>query len=613
MFRDLQNRLDESQSMVDSLLSREPKSTKQEPARSESDADRRRTRNQRVRNLLDTLREARQASQRATDDLQQQIDRKQHELEFANDRLAEQERSAIGSQHEQARLLEQIAELENQIAELNSDRQTAQQQHTDLTARWQHARYVGRNRAIRLVQALRETRRQMESLSNQSTSQPADNPSEVERWKSDHDTLLAEVQQLRESQKKAESELAWAEQEIAQVEQQSADLRGHIASLEQSLRNSEEVRSETQEPSAGDGLLQAQLATAIEEKDALQRQIAEYAQRQEELHTEIERLTQSEADSCAKLESAIEQAEILRRRIDEQADAFEAATAVSDLRDDPTETESNQNLSDPLASPGGDALAALRAKGLLCADFDEEEPSEVEDVRSTRPETHADSSDFVRAIPEKFEQDRDDDEESINAYMQGLLDRMRSKNGESSSPVPVVTDAKSIPKPKPSRKKLDATPASLDSEKPAVEELLSSNEFVPSKFAPEQTSDIRKLRELANETAKEAIDSATLHRWERLCKSKLLVSIGALLAGGILHFLSDSYLSWSFLTACLAYVITVFWWLQSAVIFSHVKSHRREKFEKRMQQEIFNGAEDFGATLNSINEEFDDTPVHEEA
>ncbi|QDU73903.1 Chromosome partition protein Smc [Bremerella volcania] len=609
-FSELQAKFDKTQQMVDSLLTREADAGDAaqavEAETAQVRAERRKRHNQRARLLLHHVRNLITSNNAIQEELREQLEIKQNQV---NEIRRELTANADATEEERARhrrLEADLQESEALIAHLKEQTSELQSREERLRERWISARKIGKNRVKSILSHLRGVRKQLSQLDGQSNEEDELGASRLTKLRLAYDDASRELNESRDSLKDAESELAWTQQELEQRQQHSEDLSRKIAELEQQLVDGQNAQPSGMPPEEAAQYesqlktLRSQLEDATLRGDDLKLQLEELRQQNLELHQTINQQKEIEENWKNQLEDARQQCLDIRRQLEderrladlqssheepepteEEQSAMNHLRSMGILRDTPSPTmpeESSYDESEdeiPEQSPAEDeAPSANPMTGLTSfPDFqfpEEETPQE--------PETEWESHEPVADTPadEPKPSTGSDDDISIDDYMQSLLARMRAKTGEPEPP----------PKPKPT-----AAEPVVQSE-PAKESEpvrpITREEFVPSRYAPEQTSDIRKLRELANETAKAAIDSATINRWESLCKSKLVVSMLALGTGFFLHYLSPSYLSISFAGACLAYVVTVFWWLQSAVIYQHVKNHRRERLEKRFNDEIIN-------------------------
>ncbi|MEW4452595.1 FHA domain-containing protein [Bremerella sp. JC817] len=597
-FQSLQAKFDEAQNLVDSLLARESETEQTSLLQNEQlRADRRQlrlTKHNRVRGLLSQVRELTQGNGKLQAELREQLEIKQNQLNELRQQLAASDDATEAERSQQRRLEADLAEAKQMIGHLKEQATELTAREDQLRGQWQLSRKHANARVKSILAHLRQTREQIA----QASEDEEDGNGAVSRLtelRLAYDEASRELQENRSSLKEAESELAWSQEELQDREGQVQELNSKIAEMELQLAKAQQAcehaenQEETSQFEGEVTQLQQQLEDASLRGDNLQRQLDELRQQNQELHETIVQQKQIEADWKDQLEEARQQCLAIRRQLEE-----ERRNASSPHSADEAHTHEEQEEA---------AMDHLRSMGILREtpshdEFERPDPQPSRDERKIDPKTGLTSYPNFQ-FPEEDELEESDDEPayappqppkqvahsdddvSIDDYMQSLLARMRAKHsGEPESHSKVEAQKKSETKHVPVEERVEEDVS-----------LITSEEFIPSRSAPEQTSDIRRLRELANEQAKAAIDSATLNRWELLCKSKLAVSLVALMAGLFLNYLSPSYLSTAFAGACLAYVVTVFWWLQSAVIYQHVKKHRRDRMEKRLSDEIVSSHE----------------------
>ncbi len=605
-FSDLQAKFDETQKLVDSLLAKEADvqttTESHEQLLTEQRIERRKQSNRRVRTLLNHVRDLITSNSQLQAELREQLEIKQNQITEIRQELVSTADASEEERAQRRRLEATLKESEATVSHLKEQSDELQSRAEQLRERWLSTRKNGKTRVKSILSHLREMRDQVVPAEETSESEDNGAVSRLTELRLAYDDASRELQENRDSLKHAESELAWSQEELEQREQLANELQSKIAELEQQLSEAHQAQPEGASPeelaqhAADVDSLRHQLEDATLRGDDLKLQLDELREQNVELQKTIHQQKEIEENWKQQLEDARQQCLTIRRQLEEERRIATPPTAA----DSPEEVEEHDS-----------AIDHLRSMGILretpeptsheATEPEEESPAELANEKETPnvnpvtgltsfpnfqfPEEEQDSpeSDYTAHESPSNEVKEDkpaggtsDDDISIDDYMQNLLARMRAKTGE--------------PEPAPQPKKTEPVKVEKSEPEPEPEPVrpITREEFIPSRNAPEQTSDIRKLRELANETAKAAIDSATINRWETLCKSKMMVSLFALAAGFTLHYLSTSYLSVAFAGACMAYVITVFWWLQSAVIYQHVKSNRKERMDKRFKDEIIN-------------------------
>jgi len=614
-FSALQAKFDQTQELVDSLLAREAEPSEQ-PAAAENESaelrvERRKRHNQRARHLIQHVRELISSNNTIQSELREQLEIKQNQVDGIRRELTSHAEATEEERARHRRLEADLQESEALIAHLKEQASELQSREERLRERWISTRKLGKSRVKTILSHLRGVRSQLSQLDDPASDDENRAVSRLTELRLAYDDASRELHESRDTLKEAESELAWTQQELNQRKEHSEGLSSKIAELEQQLAEAQAAQPSgmsDEEVAQHESQLQElrhQLDDAHLRGDDLKLQLDELRRQNLDLQQTITQQQEIEENWKSQLEDARQQCLEIRRQLEDErrlADLQSTEDAPEENEDeqspldhlrsmgilretppprmpedsiqDRAEEEPEEQTPDPAESEPKEETAAVNPTTGLTSFPDFQFPEE-----ETTPEAEALHEPEDEGLPqdEPVQETAGTDEDiSIDDYMQSLLARMRAKTGEPEPAPPRQTvDKKAAAKPEPEQEPEPVRP-------------ITHEEFVPSRYAPEQTSDIRKLRELANETAKAAIDSATLSRWESLCKSKLIVSMFALAVGFLLHYLSPSFMSISFAGACLAYVVTVFWWLQSAVIYQHVKNHRRERMEKRFADEIIN-------------------------
>jgi hypothetical protein len=152
--------------------------------------------------------------------------------------------------------------------------------------------------------------------------------------------------------------------------------------------------------------------------------------------------------------------------------------------------------------------------------------------------------------------------------MAKLLRRVR---GESESARPVVTHL-AKPRTEPTTVPVveDPTDEVEDDEPAAADVLAEPFKMVPRAQAPELTSNLRAMRDLANWSAQQAIDTSVRQRWGKAAIGKMAVAATGIVVGGALWYWSEDAFDATFLAAMLAFVVAVFWGLQGGIIFRNI-------------------------------------------
>ena len=171
------------------------------------------------------------------------------------------------------------------------------------------------------------------------------------------------------------------------------------------------------------------------------------------------------------------------------------------------------------------------------------------------------------------------EEESIEDYMQRLLNRVR---GEAESS-PAATQSKipatvappktvSTPTTKPRSRVAASMGLEMEESLPPVEERLSEELFVPRQQAPEQRNDLAALRELANTNARRAITRSDIRRTNSAFFIKLGVTALAVFSAVALFLFNGFLLNAPFVGMVSAIVVAFLWGFDCVNHFKRLKN-----------------------------------------
>jgi hypothetical protein len=373
---------------------------------------------------------------------------------------------------------------------------------------------------------------------------------EVAKLQHARQTLEAERAELQQSHRLTHDRL---ETKLAEVDEREAQLALRIAACES--REAEVIQRRSLAESQATSLaaqrdalqievaaMQAQLAGSQAESQAAATALAEQRgefdaeqlQWQEERHAMATQLDEQESQAATLRDELTE----LRARL--EARLANDSIAIADDEASMPEAEASSNVDETTApSEAMLALQRLRAAALCDSEDEEEAPPHVEAIveepqRATPPDRGGDESDV-----------------SIEDYMTQLMQRVRGKSEQDLPPAPKRRPAPAAPATKVVAAAPSA-PASLS--KAVVDERVKSD--VPCKLetlrslparsaAPEQSSSLQAMRELANQSARSAIDTSALRRWQANVRAKFAVSVCSVVGGGALLTFSSGLLSWT--------------------------------------------------------------------
>lgn len=390
-----------------------------------------------------------------------------------------------------------------------------------------------RRRVHRLVEALRQSSSPAAAPQEMTKTQPVEvrvDPSHAEQL-AENERLRDELQQTRD-----------------QSDSQIAELTRRLESLELEYRELE---------TSGD----AASAEAQEARDKAHRDVADanerlqvlsrgWSEREEELTRRIEELENAppalpEPELRESPKISAPATSLDRSPVEEEpAESYQAQyEPEEEYEEEPAEDAASQpatsqtSVADVLAKFGYDPHAA------------EDEEEEYEPTPPPQPVSYEEEAPAAR----------DEDDVSIEEYMSSLMNRVRGREAEKAADKAKPEPAK---KPEPPKPRVEQAP-------------FSPGEFMPSRKAPEQTSDLRALRDLANQSARSAIDVHTLKRWNNLYVTKLIVSIVAFVTAICLLFEMKGIMSLQFMGAMMGITISIFWALQAVVVYNQLRSARK--------------------------------------
>jgi hypothetical protein len=246
-----------------------------------------------------------------------------------------------------------------------------------------------------------------------------------------------------------------------------------------------------------------------------------------------------------------------------------------------TRSPSSPEMTLPEVSPPESAADILARMGHTLA----EESAPVEPVpASAKPTNH------FRHEPTSG----DEDEASIEEYMNRLLQRMQGR--EDPPPTPVVAAATPAPKTVPTKSMTETVPL-----KPRVKtvELSETSEYTPR--APERTSDIAAMRELANSTARSAIAASHKRSAIGAASTKIAVCGVAAATGITLLIWSGITLSITTLLAGICFAATVVWGFDAFSTYRNaIRASQRTKQSPKVQNEplVASGSMDSAGAMN---------------
>lgn len=172
-----------------------------------------------------------------------------------------------------------------------------------------------------------------------------------------------------------------------------------------------------------------------------------------------------------------------------------------------------------------------------------------------------------------------EEEESIEAYMQRLLNRVRGEAEKSPTATQTKTPIAEVPVPavqpnptKPRSRVAASMGLEMEDALPPPSERLSEELFVPRQQAPEQRNDLAALRELANTNARRAITRSDIRRTNSAFFLKLGVTALAVFSAVALFLFNGFTLNAPFAGMVAAIVVALLWGFDCVNHFRRLKN-----------------------------------------
>jgi len=412
--------------------------------------------------------------------------------------------------------------------------------------------------------------------------------------------LEAAKQQWRQEQSKAQQELR--EQSEA-LSIRSAELDTRREALEQDRRRWEAERAEVE--------LQSNRRT--EQSDAAE---AELQARREELEAAKQQWRQEQSKAQEQLDQQTEQLAAERTELDRQREELdrqrqqwqgEHAASESQPVPRPDEPEPVEEASPGEASEGApvDLRSVLQGMGsvdLLQDDDDRHDRQQREPQVEARSETPIGAaSEETSALGSPAAEQEEDEDESIDDYMARLMDRVKTVAG-GSEPSDYRRRAGRQGTPGETEPADDAPGREPADSRPETSRLREPVELSPRAVAPEKQAGLSAMRELANLSAKSAIDRHSRQKLLAVQRAKLAVTIAGAGVGGILIWLwwaKDAGPVTAY-AALVAFLVAGFWGIQYAMATGRLIINRSGHIElngkgKTAEQQEAHGKEEEAA------------------
>lgn len=161
-------------------------------------------------------------------------------------------------------------------------------------------------------------------------------------------------------------------------------------------------------------------------------------------------------------------------------------------------------------------------------------------------------------------QSESEEEDSIEAYMQKLLQRVKGGQDTSSTMAPAIqTESRMAPRSRSeflNRGTREApTIAPSEETSPQKTSMMTADEFVPRQQVPEKKNELDALRELANSNARRAITKSDSKRMNTAILLKIAITAFALAAALTLFFFNGLQINPPFAGMIAAMIVAVLW------------------------------------------------------
>ncbi len=539
---------------------------------------------------LESLRrQADETQSRADDsqtDLAQQLEQRAEQFVALQEQVAQERRDAdqlreqseaIRTEHEaeRQRSIEQRETAEN---ELRDQRQRANEDREELVANCEAAR----NRVAELEQLLAEASHELSQRKPANDMVKCENDEgqrELSKWRDLTENVRRELEQEREEHQRVRNE--WhveresLQRELSQrskslddlqvehdqkleeagflirsLQQEGKQLLMQLDEAKQAIRRDGGKRKSLQETPPAQAadvaanntlLMPFALSDAASQSENEREQDARADANVTQVISHEEPNDESEkAASMPAEQAALNQTVMMNHRVFVDKLAESASSLVSNGEEGPTEVEQTLQLDPEELQRQAESASSLEGE-------EEEGPTEVEQTLRLDPEelqrqaasspvdsAAAEVTEGVAAllanapIEQKPEPEVVDDESAIQQYMERLLRRVGSRGGEQPESVSPPTEAAPAGETtQPATEPADPTSERSSAQRPQTE----------------MAADLMAMRELANHSAREAIQCSEQRRFSTLATGRLAVALICLAASGTVLAMSPSMLS----------------------------------------------------------------------
>ncbi|MFH1266404.1 MAG: hypothetical protein ABIK89_11815, partial [Planctomycetota bacterium] len=401
------------------------------------------------------------------------------------------------------------AELEAQLKE-RAERLNARQAKLEALEKGKTEQLASRRAELEALE-----RKHAEQLEARQAELEALEREKAEQFEARQAELEAKERALDEERSRWRSEQAGTDSELTTLLKQRETAKAELEALEKEKAE--------------------QLTARLAEVEAKERTFEEQREQWESERAAIDKRLNDQGDELAAQLAELEaQRESFRQERDERESKpaeLESATEQPSTVPEQPEALSFQPVSEAAPVDTAEILRRMGAVPLLPDDEEEEAPSEPEPNRSKPLEVSK-----ATLEPAANEHDTDEnDTESIDDYMSKLLDRVRSVTGETTQPTPTRKGTDRNVRSGEAGSGSDQVEQDGLSDNPAVAPAAARKrspvEMPPRATAPEKSVNLSAMRELANMSARTAIDRHSQRQLSKSRLGKLAVTLVALAVG----------------------------------------------------------------------------------
>ncbi|MDZ7620066.1 MAG: hypothetical protein U1E05_23945 [Patescibacteria group bacterium] len=495
-----------------------------------------------------------QAEEEALRNAREQLEGERRNLQADLDRLQAEQQALPAEQQSLQAEQDRIRAAEEAI---HADRQRLQTEEE--TLRQDREQLEGERRNLQAdLDRLQAEQQALQAKQQGFQAEQADLQAERERIHEEEQRLL----QTRQEWEQAQSQEADAEPSTG-VQAELAERRNRLDEEQQRLEG-ERTR------------LEADRASLIESRETLQRDCEEWERTRRQREEQF-------ADREAELDAlaAEVRAERLAAQRDEEAphdeetryDTEAQSAEVADAEEDGDEED--EVAAEPREEPPvtlADVLRRLGKGDVLLDDEDDLNEAEVASPhtplarRGGERSPSAESRFSTQSATGSVHEAEGDDDVSVDEYMSQLMHRVRGTTPQQAGSRRASTD-RPEQSDRPDRSEPSRPPASEVERQPNSEKPIKPAKMKPRGPAPERTG-FAAMRELANVSARAAVDQHARRQMVSIGRSKLAVTGTAGVTSALLFWLWATYLpiGVTLVGAITSFAIAVLWGLQYAVV-----------------------------------------------